>query len=614
MDKQTTLAFILIGFILVVWLYINTPTTPPAKPKANDTTQVAYQKPDSAKKDSAPKADEKIETDFGEFFFRKTSNEKIITVETDFVLFEISAHGGKIVKAYLKNFNNWYVDKLSDDASIFAKKVQLLNAAAGGSFDISFVTSDGKAVATSELEFIPSLQKNKYKISGDEALEISFSAFSKNGGEIKRKYSFHGNRYDVDFDLELNGLSSVISNNLYEIVWNSGVRFVEENSYDEATYTYAGVYSGEEYTKFDASSDGEKIEKEFSGKIDWFTMRNKYFAAIMIPENKNNVEGIYLEGNRKSFSNGGVNESYAARMRMQYKGETNYSENFKVYIGPVSYDILKPLGSELQRIVDFGSFIGLEFLVRPVAEYVLLPLFVFLHSFIPNYGVVIIFFSLIIKFLLHPLTKSSYQSMKKMQLLQPKMAEVKEKFKDDPQKMNKETMKLYSTYGINPAGGCLPMLLQMPIFVALWGVFQTVIELRQQPFFWWITDLSKPDVIYSLGFKLPLFGISEISGLALLMGITTFLQQKMTMKDPQQKALVYIMPVMLTFLFMSFPSGLNLYYFLFNLFSIAQQYYINNKSNGMVLEPVKNPKKSGGFMQRMMEAAEKNAKQAKKKK
>jgi YidC/Oxa1 family membrane protein insertase len=202
--------------------------------------------------------------------------------------------------------------------------------------------------------------------------------------------------------------------------------------------------------------------------------------------------------------------------------------------------------------------------------------------------------------------------MKKMQLLQPKMAEIKEKFKDDPQKMNKETMKLYSTYGVNPAGGCFPLLLQMPIFIALWGLFQVAIELRQQPFMLWITDLSRPDIIYKLPYKFIV--IDHISGLALLMGVTTFVQQKMSVKDPKQQALVYMMPIMLTILFMSFPSGLNLYYFMFNVFSIAQQYYINHKHDGMVLEPVKNPGKKKGFMAKLMEAAEHNTKVQQKRK
>jgi YidC/Oxa1 family membrane protein insertase len=228
--------------------------------------------------------------------------------------------------------------------------------------------------------------------------------------------------------------------------------------------------------------------------------------------------------------------------------------------------------------------------------------------FIPNYGIVIIIFSFIIKLLLHPLTKQSFSSMRKMQLLQPKIAEIKEKHKDDPTKQNKETMKLYSTYGINPMGGCLPMLLQMPIFIALWGMLQSAVELRQQPFFWWITDLARPDIIAHLPFKIPIFGIDQISLLALLMGVTTFLQQKMTVTDPQQKAMVYVMPVFLTILFMNFPSGLNLYYFVFNLLSIGQQYYITHTTKGMELVPVAQNKRKPGFMSKMMEAAEEKAK------
>ena len=258
--------------------------------------------------------------------------------------------------------------------------------------------------------------------------------------------------------------------------------------------------------------------------------------------------------------------------------------------------------------------LDLKFIVRPIAEYILLPVFNFLHIFIPNYGIVIIIFALIIKLVLYPLTKSSMHSMKRMQLLAPKIAEIKEKYKDDPAKVNKETMNLYKVYGINPAGGCLPLLLQMPIFIALWGVLQNAVELRQQPFALWIHDLSRPDYILSLPFKLPLISIDHISGLALLMGITTFIQQKQTIKDPKQQAMIYMMPIMLTLMFMSFPSGLNLYYFMFNLFSIVQQYFINKKHSDLVLEPVKNPSTKKGFMQKMMEAAEQNAKAQQKKK
>ncbi|MFB3056290.1 MAG: membrane protein insertase YidC, partial [Ignavibacteriaceae bacterium] len=433
--------------------------------------------------------------------------------------------------------------------------------------------------------------------------------------EIVKTYTFRGSGYEIESDIELVGMNNFISNNEYDLVWNNGIRFVEKNTFDEAIYSNSSVYYGDEQVIIEAPSDNnETIREDFNGRVDWIAVRNKYFAAIIIPDEPTSVNGAYLEGQSEARPNQGVAEFYNIRLSLPFKNTDYEKQSFKLYIGPVDYNALKELGNNLEALVDFGGFFGLKFIVRPMAEYVLLPLFNFLHLFIPNYGFVIVVFSIIIKIVVYPLTKKSYQSMKKMSLLQPKIAEIKEKHKDDQQKISKETMKLYQTYGINPAGGCLPMLLQMPIFVALWGMFQTALELRQQPFIWWIKDLSQPDIIYDLGFKLPMVGIQEISGLAILMGVTTFIQQKMTMKDPKQQALVYIMPVFLTILFMTFPSGLNLYYFLFNLLSIAQQQYINHQHSGMELVPVKNPKKKQGFMSKLMDAAEQQKKAQSKRK
>ncbi len=175
--------------------------------------------------------------------------------------------------------------------------------------------------------------------------------------------------------------------------------------------------------------------------------------------------------------------------------------------------------------------------------------------------------------------------MKKMSQINPKITAIREKHKDDPVKANQQIMKIYKDEKINPAGGCLPMLIQLPILYALFGVFNSTIELRHAGFLW-IKDLAAPDVILQLPFKLPIFGIDQISGLALLMGITMFIQQKMTVTDPKQKALVYIMPVMLTLLFFSFPAGLNLYYFMFNVFTILYQWWTNKKNPTPVTEVI----------------------------
>ncbi len=620
MDKQTVFAFILIGALLILWMYLNAPEPQKQLPqnRADSTltadTVVKKQQPteEPQKPKEITKKEENTSTDslnYGKFFTLRSKPEKIITLENDLVKMEFSSHGGNIIKYYLKKFHNWYSADVEDDSSNFYEThVQLIKASRGGSYDLSFVSSDGKAVNTKNLDFDIKLSKQEYKITGNDSLVITFTLNVEENKYIKKIFVFYGDKYSLTSEIELKGMNNIISNNAYDLVWDNGIRFVEYNSVDEATYSDASVYYGDEQVVVDASKVGEKKEESFNGRIDWVGVRNKYFAAIIAPQNTSKVDGAYIEGNRKDIKNHGVVENYSAQLIIPFNSTDSEKNTFTLYIGPVDYNILKNYGNNLASIVDFGSFFGLKFLIRPIAIYILLPLFNFLHLFIPNYGIVIIVFSLIIKFVLYPLTKTSYQSMKKMQLLQPKIAELKEKYKDDPQRVNKETMKMYSTYGVNPAGGCLPLVLQMPIFIALWGLLKIAIDLRQQPFFWWIKDLSQPDIIYSLPFKLPIFGIDQISGLAVLMGVTTFFQQKMSVKDPKQQALVYVMPIFLTIMFMSFPSGLNLYYFMFNVFSIAQQYYINHKHDGMVLQPVKNPKKSKGFMQKLMETAEQNAK------
>jgi YidC/Oxa1 family membrane protein insertase len=237
--------------------------------------------------------------------------------------------------------------------------------------------------------------------------------------------------------------------------------------------------------------------------------------------------------------------------------------------------------------------------IRPISEYVMIPLFQFLHMFIPNYGWVIVVFSIIIKIALHPLSLSQMKSMKRMQALTPLMNEIREKHKDDPTKQNQQIMNLYKEYGVNPAGGCLPLLVQMPILFALYAVFRSSIALRQSAFIFWIQDLSVPDSILHLGFTIPFFGITEVSGLAAAMGVTMFLQQKMTVSDPRQKAMVWMMPILMTLMFNSLPSGLNLYYFVFNLLAIGQQVWFNKSGGNEPLRKVEPKKKSGGIIGRI---------------
>ena len=302
----------------------------------------------------------------------------------------------------------------------------------------------------------------------------------------------------------------------------------------------------------------------------------------------------YIEGIRHHKPDNGAQEQYNIGLKMPYRGGAIEKTRFTVFFGPLDFDLVTGLNVGLEHVMSLGA----AWIIRPIAEHVMIPLFQFLHLFISNYGIVIIIFALIIKIVLHPLTKSQMTSMRKMQALQPMIEEIRAQHKDDPQKMNQQVMRLYKEYGVNPAGGCVPLLLQLPILYALWSVFHSAVELRQASFFGWIHDLSIPDVVATLPFPIPIFGIRELSGLAALMGVTMFIQQKMTVKDPRQKMMIWLMPILMTLLFTSFPAGLNLYYFVFNLLSIVQQQWVNKRHENEPLRKIEE-KKQDGFISRL---------------
>ncbi len=624
MDKNTTIAFVLIGIILVVWLYVNAPEPKPVTAgNGNDTTLVVKDTNQNnikkarqiTKKEQTPiKKVESTKNDIsaqqsGEFV-ASDKPEKVITIENDKVLLEMTSKGARIKKFYLKKYKTWYHNSIKDTNNFYAEHVQLINYSKnGGDFNIVFLSKGGQLINTANLDFSPNLEGYKYKISNGDSLTLAYEFKTKDGKAIRKIFTFYGDRYDSKIDVEFENMDDVISSYRYDIVWSNGINFVEKNSVDEANYAVATIYSGEETTTINAKDEKEKTVKDMNGKIDWLALTNKYFAVILSEEKVSADGGALVEGTFvKNVPGKGERKYYSVSLKVPFNNTKLQRNTFHLFIGPLEYDLLKSYGKEFQEIIDFGSMFGLKVILRPITEYLLLPLFTFLHSLIPNYGFVIIVFSIIIKFALYPFTKQSYKSMKKMQLLQPKITELKEKHKGDQQKIQKETMKLYKTYGVNPAGGCLPMVFQMPILFALFEFFKVAIQIRQEPFIWWITNLSAPDVIATLPFKLPIFNITEVSGLAVLLGVTMFFQQKMSVKDPSQKAMVYAMPVVFTFMFMGFSSGLNLYYFLFNLFSIVQQYSINKSKKDGELVPVKDAdQKKPGFMSRMMEAAEKQS-------
>ena len=588
MDKQTTLGFVLIALVLIVWMWTTSPR--PGQQTQNGQTSSQMSKDSASSKKTEPEkkiAENKIpahqrapEDSLGKYFSKAAVGKaEIVTIETDLYTAQISTRGGSLTKFELKKYKTW--DQ---------RPVELVENAAEGDLNLLFSSNDGKLINTKSLFFEAALPPTRnIQLSGNEdyTLELILNA---GPGRIVKTLKFSNTSYALDIDVKFIGMQDIIANYEYQVIWENGVPYAEHNSIDESRQAEAFLYAGGEVTTIDASKPGEAPVSNTNGSTEWVATRNKYFAAVLLSEDKK-AQGGYLEGRCDAAPDHGIVERYSIGLKLPFKNGAEESSHLTLFLGPLDFDIIKSYGRGLDHIMSLGwSWI------RPITEYAFIPLFKLLRLFISNYGIIIILFSIIIKVALHPLTRSSMKSMKKMQALQPMMEELRTKFKDDPNQMNIQTMKLYKDYGVNPAGGCLPLLLQMPILYALYALFSNSIQLRQANFFWWITDLSVPDVIFDLPITIPLFGVHNISGLALMMGITMFIQQKMTVNDPRQKAMVWMMPVMMTLLFNSLPSGLNLYYFVFNLLAIGQQVFINKQHDNVPLQKVSEKKKSGGIM------------------
>ncbi len=580
MDRNSIIGFVLIGVILIVWLYFQNQNSQQKQleEQKKKQTEQQIQVPDTTKKNIPPvdtvkksvQADtvtknavvsEKYGSLFGRF---EKGEDKVIIIETDKYHAEFSTKGGALIKYEVKGFKTWD-----------GYPVQLLKLEKGGQLNLIFTSTEGKLINTKELYF-----NTDYKpwervdlTRGAREFKLVYEMPIDSGGaRIVKTFTFTNDSYMFGAEVDLQNSSKYVSNFEYQFAFENSLKLTEYRSDGEGSHADAFAEMGDELEVLNVTDKDEPIKSDLNGTTNWVSSRIKYFTVFLIPEGKKG-DGSYITGTYYELPQKGFEKDYSIAVKMSIKNENAAKSKFNIYLGPVDYEILKSYDMNLQSTMRFS----LDFLVRPIAQYAILPFFLFIHKFISNWGIVIIIFSIVMKIVLTPFTRYQMKSMKKMGELQPKMNALREKYKDEPQKQQQMLMKLYKEEKINPAGGCLPMLLQLPILYALFGVFSSTIELRQAYFGLWIHDLAVPDVIVQLPFQIPLFGIDYLSGLALLMGVTMFIQQKMTVKDPKQMAMVYIMPIMLTFLFTTLPAGLNLYYFMFNLFSIIEQYFVTKK-------------------------------------
>lgn len=606
MERRQFIGLILLGLIFAAYMaYMSmstrsTDTTKPAAEISNDslrpvTTQETPKQETiqpATTIDSARQGNFRYGALFAPFM---TGNQTTLTVETPTMRVQLSSVGAVVQRWRLKQFKSW-----------FGEEVQLVPLAdPRGELGISFTTHEGKEVDTRDLYFTLTTSRpqsgNSISLQSDDSLVVTATLALNATSSIQKTLTFYGNRYEVGVSVALPGMDHIIANHRYEFSWKSGLQYQELYSDKESDASKALIVQNKNIEELDATDVAAPVQTSGSGTIDYAAIKSKYFVAAIIPRVVNGDAAVYLDGKRHVAERGGFIEQYdmALRLPTTTSGKT---DRFTVYVGPLDYDVVKQYG--LESTVEFGA----RWIIRPIGEFFMLPFFQAIYRVIPNYGIAIIVFSLLLRILMQPLMASQMRSSQKMQVLAPEMEKLKQKYKDDPTTQQQETMKLYSEYGINPAGGCLPLILQIPIMIALYNLLDSAISLRQTPFFGWITDLSIPDVVFRLPFKIPVIGVDNIVGLAILMGITMIFQQKLTTPiaaPGNQQMMMYLFPIVLTFSFSNLPSGLSLYYFIQNFIGIVYQVYMNKFSkNKLTLEDLKKMPKKEGWLQRKMKEAQ----------
>lgn len=553
MDKNTIIAFVLIGIILLLWPVFQSKIVgvPESKQQQN---QGSAEQPygESVSESATQPAVESRENIQENRLARKMDGDHLRRhrIPADTVVIENNLFRGKLSTQGGGTIVSWQLKKYlkpRKESSQEKEWVEMILSAPQSNLGISIPSLESRGINLNDVNF----QYEIDTVSAEKMVRFYYNL--KNGSRIEKEFRVTNNRYDIDMWMKLN-LSD--RNDLvqgYQIQWTSGLfptekREDEENPNDDLPYYEALALQGGELLKTKEKSTGIR-----EGTTQWAAVRTKYFLMALMPQE---IMGKAVELSGEKIE-GSKWKDLKLDLYMPSSGRGEVINHFKIYLGPMDYIQLKQYDVQLEKLMNFGWAI-----IRPFGIFFFHTL-QFLHKILGNYGWAIIVFSILIKVVLYPLTRKSFQSMRKMQELQPKMEALREKFKKDPQRLNQETMKLYKQHGVNPLGGCLPMLLQMPVLFALFNLFRTTIMLRQAKFLL-IRDLSSPDAIIAPNLHL----------LPILMGASMIIQQKLSMQDPKQKMMAYFMPIFLTFIFFRLSAGLNLYYLMFNLLTIVQEVII----------------------------------------
>ena len=537
---------------------------------------------------------EKKTEDFGEFSAAAEGVEQILSLENNLVKVSISSHGGIIKGVELKNYKTWDgrpVVLMSSDSSMFNLSLSASN----------------RIVNTKDLFFQASGKAGNKK-------SVSMRLAAGEGKYIEYVYTLADDSYLFDYKINVVGLQDVIAANssYINLDWKDYITRKENSLENErATATIYYRFADDDVDYLSETSDKKESLKT---KVKWIAFKQHFFTVALISDDEfdSPVVETYTDKSSEYVKN------MSASFSLPYDRKETQTYGMRFYAGPNHYQTLKKIDNlNLEKLIPLGWGI-----FGWVNKFLVIPTFNFLNSFDLNYGIIILLLTILVRIILLPLTYGSFKSQAKMKVLQPEMAEINEKYKDDAMKKQQETMSLYKKAGVNPLGGCIPGLLQMPILIAMFRFFPSSIELRQESFLW-ATDLSTYDSILELPFKIPFYG-AHVSLFTLLMTVSTIIYTRVNMQmttatNPQMKWMMYLMPIFFLGFFNNYSSGLSYYYFLSNMFGFGQQYLFKafldeDAIHRQIQENKKKPVKKSGFQQRLEDMAKQRGIQPPKKK
>ncbi|RDY58296.1 membrane protein insertase YidC [Flagellimonas nanhaiensis] len=613
LDINSIIGFVLIFGILIFMFYQNQPTPEELEAQKAKQEQVEAE----AKKveeveetpiketqqtvnlsDSTAVADYK--SSVGAFGFTQAS-EGTTKLENEVLYLKVANKGGQIVEARMKNFVTY------DSVPVYLVKDGNAN------FALNFSTSDNRTLSTADLYFEPAVTK-----SGENQV-LSMKAKISNNQFLEYRYEMKPNEYLVDFIVRSQGLNGVI-NGSRPVTLDWGLKGIRHNKSVQYENRYTRLTYNHEDDKISKLSESSDLDEETEQDVKWLSYRQHFFSSILATDNrfktveissKNLVEE---ESKEELFT-----KEYSTRAPLDLQGG-ELSQNMHWYYGPTDVKILddyKDLGFADSIPFGWGIFGWIN-------RYVFTPFYGFLSSFLP-FGIAIIVMTILVRLALSPVTYKSYLSQAKMKVLKPEITEINEKYKDNAMKKQQETMKLYNKAGVSPMSGCVPALMQLPIFYALFMFFPTSFELRQKSFLW-AEDLSSYDTIFNLPFTIPFYG-DHVSLFPILASVAIFFYMMMTTGQsmqmqqqpgmPNMKFIMYLSPLMMLFFFNNYASGLSLYYFISNLITIFIMLAIKNyildedKIHAQIQENKKKPKKENKFQRKMREMMEQAEEQKK---